>query len=71
MPAEPESPKNAAGHEEPATESARDINPERQGPGGGETPAEAPLSDAEQSPAGPPPESIPGDSGQVPNPQQR
>lgn len=56
-----------------AGEEAPDTNPERQGPGeetspGG--PASPPSPDEEQGPSGPPHEAIPGDSGQVPSPQQ-
>lgn len=45
------------------------VNPERQGPDD-PGPGDAPDEDSGQGPSGPPPESIPGDSGQVPNPQQ-
>jgi hypothetical protein len=47
-----------------------DTNPERQGPGGAPGPSDAPDPDAEEGPSGPPPESIPGDQGQVPNPKR-
>ena len=45
-----------------------DTNPERQGPDPG--PSDAPPEPDDDGPSGPPPESIPGDSGQVPSPQQ-
>lgn len=48
-----------------------DVNPERQGPDGSKHPP--PSDDRQPDPAAgePPPEAIPGDSGEVPNPQQR
>ena len=54
---------------DPPKEQHADTNPERQGPDEGSTPSDAPLPDeAEQGPSGPPPESIPGDTGEAPNP---
>jgi hypothetical protein len=47
-----------------------DTNPERQGPDPDTGPTDAPEPDGEQGQSGPPPESIPGDGGQVPNPRQ-
>ena len=49
-------------------------NPERQGPSSASAgPTGAPddeSGDPSQGPSGPPPESIPGDSGETPNPSQ-
>ena len=68
-------------HPEPQTEDTKPgdppkeewgENPERQGPDGDEQgPTDAPTpEEADQGPSGPPPESIPGDSGEAPNPAQ-
>jgi hypothetical protein len=46
-------------------------NPERQGPPKDEPgPNDAPVEESDEEQSGPPPESIPGDAGQVPNPKQ-
>jgi hypothetical protein len=67
--AEPQEQDTKAG--DPPKEQQADENPARQGPGEGTGPSGAPApDDAEQGPSGPPPESIPGDSGEVPNPSQ-
>jgi hypothetical protein len=47
-----------------------DVNPERQGPDPGKGPSGAPEPAGDEGPSGPPPESIPGDEGRVPNPRQ-
>jgi hypothetical protein len=47
-----------------------ETNPERQGPDPGTGPGDAPEPEGGEGPSGPPPESIPGDEGQVPNPRQ-
>ena len=52
---------------DPDTEA---TNPERQGPDPDSAPSDAPEPDEAQRQTGPPPESIPGDEGQVPNPRQ-
>ena len=53
-----------------ATPEGEDENPERRGPEGQPGPTDSPEEPAADGPSGPPPESIPGDSGQVPSPQQ-
>jgi hypothetical protein len=55
---------------EGAEPDVEDTNPERQGPDPETGPTDAPKPDEAQGPSGPPPESIPGDEGQVPNPRQ-
>jgi len=52
----------------PDRDDGEDTNPERQGPDPG--PADAPAEEKDQGPSGPPPESIPGDEGEVPNPKR-
>ncbi len=56
----------------PKEQHTASENPERQGPDGDEVgPTDAPTDDdADQGPSGPPPESVPGDSGEVPNPSE-
>lgn len=54
-------------------EGSENANAERQGPDLGSGPSDAPgeePGDANKGPSGPPPDSIPGDSGEVPNPSQ-
>jgi len=53
-----------------ADPDAEDTNPERQGPDPDTGATDAPKPDEAQGPSGPPPESIPGDEGEVPNPRQ-
>ena len=69
--AQPQTEDTKAG-DPPKEQHMASENPERQGPGdGGEGPTDAPApDDTEQGPSGPPPESVPGDSGEVPNPSQ-
>jgi hypothetical protein len=55
---------------EGADPDAENTNPERQGPDPDSGPTDAPEPDEAQGQSGPPPESIPGDEGQVPNPRQ-
>ena len=57
---------------DPPKELHAESNPERQGPEGDDpSPADAPApGDDEEASSGPPPESIPGDSGEVPNRSQ-
>jgi hypothetical protein len=52
---------------DPDTEN---TNPERQGPNSDPEPADAQNPETERASSEPPPESIPGDEGQVPNPRQ-
>jgi hypothetical protein len=56
--------------EEKPTPGAEDKNPERQGPDPDRPKAPAEDEEEEGQGKGPPPESIPGDQGQVPNPKQ-
>jgi hypothetical protein len=47
---------------------SEEENAERQGPGDGSS--DQPSEPEEPGPSGPPPESIPGDEGEVPNPKR-
>ena len=55
---------------EGADPDAESTNPERQGPDRDNPPKDAPEPEGDRGRSGPPPESIPGDEGQVPNPRQ-
>jgi hypothetical protein len=53
-----------------ADPDAEDTNPERQGPNPAPEPVDQPKPGEGQESSEPPPESIPGEGGQVPNPSQ-
>ena len=50
-------------------DTEQDTNPERQGPAGPSGAPDPSEEEPDQGPSGPPPDAIPGDEGQVPNPK--